>query len=202
MSPPSPVARSVHSPAFSASSTTSKLSPGLPSTSPIRNLPRRCLPAGNRVLSTDSSRSINAARNCSRVSSVFLCVGESLSLKSSIRRLFLRFSFGVCFGFCLRLRVHPSHQLAHLEADHLADAVMRQAKTLAIFGICEQVHRQLQAERCLACIDQSLGKNLINVCHCFVSSTGPAMRTSGIQNEWGLDRRERAARPPRLQRSP
>ena len=174
-SPPSPVARSVHSPAFPPSRTTSRLSPGLPKTSPIRNLPRRLLPAGNRVLSTDSRRSISDARNCSRVASVSLCAVESLSLKSSIRRL----SFRLCFCF----RLHPSHQLTDLEADHLADAVMRQAKTLALFRVGEQVDGHFQAVRCLACIDQSFGEDLISVRHYFVSSTGPAMRTSGIQNE-------------------
>ena len=60
---------------------------------------------------------------------------------------------------------------------------MRQAKTLALFRVGEQVVGHFQAVSCLACIDQSFGEDLISVRHCFVSSTGPAMRTSGIQNE-------------------
>ena len=87
MSPPSPVARSVHSPAFSPSSTTSRLSPGLPNTSPIRNFPRRFLPAGNIVASSDARRAVRPARSSSRSLSLRMRRGSPdfwMSLKSSI----------------------------------------------------------------------------------------------------------------------
>src|SRR6218665_434184 len=151
MSPPSPVARSVHRPALSPSSTISKLSPGLPSTSPVRNLPPRLRPAGNSAARTDSSRANSSARIASRSASRSRGTGVCVSLKSSIRSLLVG-------GL---LRDDPRFQFVGLEANELADAVVRDAALLAFLGLRQPVGRQVEHQRRLARVDELLAEHLI-----------------------------------------
>ena len=152
MSPPSPVARSVHSPTLGPESKSSRLSPGPPITSPTRYLFWRRFPEGQISRASKGSWSFKAARisSFSRAASApppatLRVWPPGASLKSSMCTSLLGCARMPGLSGCITNL--PLVQLADAIAHHATDQVERDPHLGSFASIDEVVQGKIQCCR-------------------------------------------------------